>query len=194
MRVASGRWGMALVGDLSEEEMIRRLRAGDKATFSSLVRALHGGLVRLAEALVGPGAAAEALVRQTWMETLSSLGSHVPGLSFKGRVFRLLLAGAREREVEFGSSPAASIRVRHAVPDQPTESQSLIRAIEALPTDERIVVLLRDVEGLAFAEVACILEIDHPRLSALLHRARVRVRQQIYGPVHLQPALEGGDG
>jgi RNA polymerase sigma-70 factor, ECF subfamily len=55
----------------------------------------------------------------------------------------------------------------------------LARAIEALPPHQRIVITLRDVEGLSAAEVCEVLDIEPGNQRVLLHRARSRVRAEL---------------
>lgn len=49
-------------------------------------------------------------------------------------------------------------------------------AIDDLPEGQRVVILLRDVEGLASADICRLLEISEGNLRVLLHRARTRLR------------------
>jgi RNA polymerase sigma-70 factor (ECF subfamily) len=60
------------------------------------------------------------------------------------------------------------------------ETQQVIRqAIDALPHNQREVITLRDVEGLAAPEVCNILSISETNQRVLLHRARSRVRKAL---------------
>jgi RNA polymerase sigma-70 factor (ECF subfamily) len=52
-------------------------------------------------------------------------------------------------------------------------------AIEQLPERQRIVITLRDVDGLGAAEVCELLELSEANQRVLLHRARARVRQAL---------------
>jgi RNA polymerase sigma-70 factor (ECF subfamily) len=54
--------------------------------------------------------------------------------------------------------------------------QTLIEAIDALPPSQREVLVLRDVEGLAAADVCNVLGLSDTNQRVLLHRARSRVR------------------
>jgi RNA polymerase sigma-70 factor (ECF subfamily) len=57
--------------------------------------------------------------------------------------------------------------------------EALRAAIEALPCDERAVVTMRDIEGLSAADVYTVLRISEGSQSAVLHRARARLRQAL---------------
>jgi RNA polymerase sigma-70 factor (ECF subfamily) len=64
-------------------------------------------------------------------------------------------------------------------------SRRLDAAIQGLPKKYRIVLLLRDIEGLSAKEVADILDMTVPAVKSRLHRARLFVRQE------LRPYLTG---
>lgn len=57
--------------------------------------------------------------------------------------------------------------------------QQIERAIEALPTNQRIVITLRDIQGLTCDEVCHLLEISKENQRVLLHRARSKVRRAL---------------
>ena len=60
------------------------------------------------------------------------------------------------------------------------ETRALVQqAIDTLPTNQRIVITLRDVEGFASAEVCNALAISETHQRVLLHRARSKVRAQL---------------
>jgi RNA polymerase sigma-70 factor (ECF subfamily) len=64
-------------------------------------------------------------------------------------------------------------------------SDRLNLAVQGLPKKYRVVLLLRDVEGLSAKEVAEILGMSVPAVKSRLHRARLFVRQE------LRPYLTG---
>lgn len=55
----------------------------------------------------------------------------------------------------------------------------IMQAIDALPTNQRQVIRLRDMEGFSSAEICNILNISETNQRVLLHRARGRVRQAL---------------
>lgn len=52
----------------------------------------------------------------------------------------------------------------------------LQQALDALPPNQRAVVVLRDVEGLEAAEVCNMLEVSETNMRVLLHRGRAKLR------------------
>jgi RNA polymerase sigma-70 factor (ECF subfamily) len=52
-------------------------------------------------------------------------------------------------------------------------------AIDGLPRSQRLVISLRDVEGLSSEEVCATLDITESNQRVLLHRARTKVRQSL---------------
>ncbi len=58
-------------------------------------------------------------------------------------------------------------------------SQALLRALESLGARDRAVLLMREVEGMSYQELAMALEVPLGTLKAVLHRARERLRQRL---------------
>ena len=79
---------------------------------------------------------------------------------------------------DIGTSPEGRLLSREA-------GEQIQRAIDALPSNQRLVLTLRDVEGCSTEEVCNVLGIRETNGRVLLHRARARVRAA------LEPYLEG---
>ena len=56
---------------------------------------------------------------------------------------------------------------------------ALHRAIAELPDDRRIVVVLRDVEGLSYEEIAAALDLELGTVRSRLHRARMDLKDKL---------------
>ena len=71
-------------------------------------------------------------------------------------------------------------------PDQVMENsrlrQSLHRALQTLPPESRLIVFLREVEGLSTRDVAAVVGISEANVKTRLHRARLRLRQHLEAP------------
>lgn len=63
---------------------------------------------------------------------------------------------------------------------QSSDTMNIIRAaIESLPSDQKHVVHLRDVEGYSYKEIAEITELSIEKVKVYLHRARISLRKQL---------------
>ena len=192
--------------DGADDALLERLQAGDEASFSALVAAHHGSLLRLALTFVSNHAAAEEVVQDTWLGVLKGLESFERRASLKTWIFRILVnrartRGARDgRTVNFsalegpdGDTEALTDRFsaegRWVQPPALWQEQDpedlLLRgetvsclqdAVASLPPNQRAVVTLRDVNGIEAPEVCHILGISETNQRVLLHRARTRVR------------------
>ena len=182
-------------------ELLQRLRASDEQAFVILVRRYHDPMLRLACGFVPSRAVAEEVVQDTWMGVLRGISGFEGRSSLRTWLFRILVnrartAGERERRsVAIGDAGPAVDQSRFddagswaAPPEQWIEDTDdrlragqlagrIRSAIEELPTRQREVVTLRDVEGLSSHEVCHVLEITDGNQRVLLHRGRSRVRQ-----------------
>ena len=71
-----------------------------------------------------------------------------------------------------GSRPDAALERREL-------ETALGRAIAELPEDRRIVVVLRDLEGLSYEEIAQVLELELGTVRSRLHRARAELKEKL---------------
>jgi RNA polymerase sigma-70 factor (ECF subfamily) len=182
--------------DQDDAGLVARLRADDEAAFAELVRRYHSRLVRLAEATVGSRAVAEEVAQDTWMAVVRGVGAFEGRSSFKTWLFHILLNRARSaagREQRAGRPDetvgehfdAAGVWATPPVPwsDQVVDrvaAEGLAARVHTclaeLPENQRQVVVLRDVEGLASDEVTTLLHITGGNQRVLLHRGRAHLR------------------
>jgi RNA polymerase sigma-70 factor (ECF subfamily) len=80
-----------------DSELVAALRAGDEATFRTLVREWHGQLLRVAQIFVPSRAIAEEVVQDTWVRVLRGLDRFEGRSSLKTWVFRILANTAKTR-------------------------------------------------------------------------------------------------
>jgi RNA polymerase sigma-70 factor (ECF subfamily) len=195
-----------------DRELVARLRRRDEAAYRELVGRHHASLVRLARTFVRDVAAAEEVAQETWLGVLQGIDRFEERSSLKAWIFAILANRARTRAqrdgrmTSFGTEdlpPLADASLfdarghwkgspvawRPLAPDQVALSSELgakIRAaLEALPDRLRAVVLMRDVEKLAAADVCLALGVSESHQRVLLHRGRVQLRAA------LEPYLAG---
>jgi RNA polymerase sigma-70 factor (ECF subfamily) len=191
------------VGQDTDADLLGRLRAGDERAFVALVRRHHDVMLRVACSFVPNAAVAEEVVQDTWLGVLRGISGFEGRSSFRTWLFRILVnrarsTGARERRtVAVGGTGPAVAASRFdgsgswlAPPERWAEDAEdrleasklagFIRtAIDDLPDRQRLVVTLRDIEGLTSEEVCSVLDISKGNQRVLLHRGRSRLRQAV---------------
>jgi RNA polymerase sigma-70 factor (ECF subfamily) len=192
-----------------DDEMLRALQSGDERVFAELVERWSGIMLRLALAHVANRAVAEEVVQEAWLTTLRSLHRFERRSSLRTWVLGIVVNLARscaraEQRSRPRPGPGGPVvaAARFLPPDHPrwphhwavepvawrTPEQDLLagetrkvilEAIAALPAAQREVLVLRDLEGLAAADVCNILGLTDTHQRVLLHRARSRVRNAV---------------
>jgi RNA polymerase sigma-70 factor (ECF subfamily) len=187
----------------SDAELIKALKAGDETAFVDLVHAHHAVLLRVAMTYVSSRAVAEEVVQETWLGVLKGLARFEGRSSLKTWIFKIAANIARTRAVREGrclpfSSLPGSDDEPSVDPDRffpghwargpasweipegrllSGETRNVIlAAIEQLPTAQRLVVTLRDVEGWSADETCQALDVSDGNQRVLLHRARSKLR------------------
>jgi RNA polymerase sigma-70 factor (ECF subfamily) len=197
---------MSPVDTTADEQLVEALRAGDEQAFQELVHRHHGSLLRVARNYVPTAAIAEEVVQDTWLAVLDGIDRFRGASSVKTWIFRILTnramtRGARERR----TVPFSSLRSTEedegptvsadrftadgswAVAPRPFELPEdrvgllelrahLRDALADLPERQRVVVGLRDVEGLTSEEVCDLLDLSPENQRVLLHRGRARLQ------------------
>ena len=175
--------------------LIARARAGDSRAFDDLARREERALYRHAARIVGPGADAEDVVQDAFLSAWRSIRSF-EGTSFRAWLFRIVTnraldrMRARKRRPELPLEPADDVEVTWAEPASPgpdladmAASQEALRvveeALESVPAEQRAALLLRDVEGFAYEEIAFMTGVEIGTVKSRIHRARVAVRNTL---------------
>ncbi|HST65182.1 MAG TPA: sigma-70 family RNA polymerase sigma factor [Mycobacteriales bacterium] len=197
---------MELPGDA---ELVARLRARDEAAFALVLDAWSPGMLRLARSFVSTPDSAAECVQDTWLAVIEGLDRFEGRSALRTWVYRILVNTAKRRGVREGRSvPWSSVAdesgptvdpARFRPPGEPyaghwwefpapwpedavlaTEMQRLVAAAVAeLPERQRVVVVLRDIQGYDPDEVSSILVITPGYQRVLLHRGRAHVRARI---------------
>jgi RNA polymerase sigma factor (sigma-70 family) len=160
-------------------------------TWEEIVREHSARVYRLAYRLTGNRHDAEDLTQETFIRVFRSLDSYVPG-TFEGWLHRittnLSLDQARRRKRirmdatgdETAQWPSGD---QLGSPERAYEHGNLDsdvqRALDALPPEYRAAVVLCDIEGLSYEEIAVTLGIKLGTVRSRIHRARARLRDAL---------------
>ncbi|MCL5043706.1 MAG: RNA polymerase sigma factor [Deltaproteobacteria bacterium] len=178
----------------SDEEVVRRLRAGEARLFEVILRRYNQRLYRVARAIVADDDEAQDALQSAYLRAYTHLAQFDGRSSFATWLTRIAINEARARarlrggqrpldasQAGMGTAPEIA-ETAPAAEDQALLGeirQLLERAISQLPEPFRLVFILRDVEQLSGAEAAALLDIREPTVKTRLHRARGLLRKQL---------------
>jgi RNA polymerase sigma-70 factor (ECF subfamily) len=178
--------------DARGPDLVRRARAGDARAFEELAREAEAGLYRHVLRIVGAPDEADDVVQDAFISAWRSLAAFEGG-SFRAWLFRIAtnrsidLIRARRRRGELPLEPSEDEAVEWAEPaaegPDPAElasrSEALAvveEALRSVPAEQRAALLLRDVEGFSYEEIAQIAAVEVGTVKSRIHRARTAVR------------------
>ncbi len=143
---------------------------------------------------------AEDLVQETYLKAFRSYHTYSEGTNLRAWLFRILTnthinryRSKQRRPEETDLDDVEEFYLYRRLRDRADQGQSaeeelmkmfsegeVISAVESLPENYRVAVLLADVEGFAYKEIAEILQIPIGTVMSRLHRGRKRLQQELY--------------
>jgi RNA polymerase sigma-70 factor (ECF subfamily) len=182
---------------LDEANLLARMQAGDEAAFEECVRAYSGQLLAVARRILSHEEDARDAVQDAFLSAFKGIG-RFEGLSrISTWLHRIVVNAAlgrlrsRQRRPEmsiedllphFGEGehqidPPAPWKATSVTILQQQELRELVQGcIRRLPETYRIVLLMRDIEGLSTEETAQMLDTTLGVVKTRLHRARQALR------------------
>ncbi|MBI4566798.1 MAG: sigma-70 family RNA polymerase sigma factor [Planctomycetes bacterium] len=189
--------------DLDEKELVRRARRGDRLSFARLVEAHQDRLFNAVARMVGNRDDAADLVQEVFLKAFRALDEFREEARFFTWLYRIAMnaaishrrrAPARGRVVSLSApgggaetegEPGLSLDPEDPAggPGRDAELREMggavERAIAGLPAEERALVVLRDVDGCTYEEIAEVLSISLATVRSRLHRARLDLRGRL---------------
>ncbi|MBD0291975.1 MAG: RNA polymerase sigma factor SigE [Jiangellaceae bacterium] len=170
-------------------------------SWDEVVREHSARVYRLAYRLTGNAHDAEDLTQDVFVRVFRSLSSYSPG-TFEGWLHRittnLFLDGVRRKQrLRFdtlGAGAVDRLSGREPTPDGTIDDRLLDAdiqaALDALPADFRAAVVLCDIEGLSYEEIAATLGVKLGTVRSRIHRGRAQLRAALD---HRAPPSAGED-
>jgi RNA polymerase sigma-70 factor, ECF subfamily len=171
----------------SDEEIVHRVKAGDTVLYEIIMRRYNQRLYRVARAILRDDAEAEDVMQDAYVRAYEHLEQFAGRALFSTWLTRIAVHEAlsrlrlRNRNQQLDDSAHdgdISMNMVGTSPD-PEESASraelsqlLEEALLDLPEQYRIVMMLRDVEGLSTSETAAALDLTEENVKIRLHRGR----------------------
>jgi RNA polymerase sigma-70 factor (ECF subfamily) len=172
-------------------------------SWEQVVQEHSARVYRLAYRLTGNRQDAEDLTQEVFVRVFRSLSSYTPG-TFEGWLHRIttnlfLDQVRRKQRIRFDSLPEdAGDRLAGSgdlAPERAWEHNNLDhdvqRALDTLPPEFRAAVVLCDIEGLSYEEIAATLGVKLGTVRSRIHRGRAQLRQAL---AHRRPEIASARG
>lgn len=200
--------GRPTAGDIflerSEDQFLERLKRGEAAAFEQLVAEKSGDIYALLYRLTSDAEEARDLTQETFLRAFQAISKFRGDADLKTWLYRIAINQARNRwrwwrrrRREATVSLDAPIGEREqtvaahledetaANPEQETlaheRERQLREALQSLRSAYRETVVLRDVEGLTYDEIAAALQINVGTVKSRLARGRLELRRKLEG-------------
>ena len=183
---------------LESTESTLEAAAWTPPTWEEIVQQHSARVYRLAYRLTGNPHDAEDLTHDVFIRVFRSLNSYTPG-TFEGWLHRIttnvfLDKMRRKQRIRFDALPedaASRMASREPGPAQTFDDthfdDDVQKALDALPPDFRAAVVLCDIEGLSYEEIAATLGVKLGTVRSRIHRGRAQLREAL---AHRAPQRE----
>ena len=178
----------------SDEELVEHFQGGDTSAFETLVRRWDRRIQGLIYRVVGGEEEARDLCQETFLRAYRGLGTFKKEARFSSWLYQIALNASRDRLRRRRGRSYVSldeagevVELRSASPARSplelVEAQDLSRtvstAVEALPEEQREVIVLKEFQGLTFVEIADILSVPVSTVKTRLYRGLAELRRRL---------------
>ncbi|MGH0032582.1 MAG: RNA polymerase sigma factor [Myxococcota bacterium] len=184
----------------SDEEVVERIRAGERGLYDVLMRRHNQRLYRAVRAILRDEGEVEDVLQDAYLAAYRKLSEFEGRARFSTWLTRIAVNRALDRRrrrarvvvlnpqegddgVDHGDTPSWGGPAED--PERQSARRELARllqdAIDELPATFRPVYVLREVEGLSVQETAASLGIEPGTVKTRLHRARGLLRERLLG-------------
>lgn len=184
-----------LDADVDEVELIARSTEGDLAAFNVIVERYQGPLYNLCLRMLGSQQAAEDATQDAFIAGYRAIGRFRGGRSggFRAWLFRIGVNVCYDELRRRRARPAVSLDAPRGegsrafdvpntgpAPEEQAQAAELRGVIQQglteLPSEQRLAVVLCDVQGMDYAEIAEVMGVSLGTVKSRINRARARLR------------------
>jgi RNA polymerase sigma-70 factor, ECF subfamily len=182
---------------VDDVSLIQAYLDGDPAAFDTLFRRYHARVRAVCLRYVGDEASADDLVQETFYNVLRAINRVGEGFNFGAWVHRIAVnicqdeLRRRNRRAAHVADPGGDPEEqmlkladsdRHGSPEDALEMTFLRQLVwevaKKLPERQRMVLTLRELQGLSYSSIAHVMGISDAAVETLLHRARRRFKEE----------------
>ena len=172
--------------------LLQKAQEGDRKAFESLVGLHSRGVYNLALGYTGRHQDAEEITQTVFLKMWKALPQFRGGSTFSTWLYRLTLNACtdhyrreKKRQGDLSLEDPDLVPIRDTAPSPEDiviqrEEQAILReALAELPEQHRVVLVLREVDGLDYREIAQVLAIEIGTVKSRLARARRALREKL---------------
>ncbi|MDH4165598.1 MAG: RNA polymerase sigma factor RpoE [Gammaproteobacteria bacterium] len=182
--------GLPAGAEQSDLELVRRAQQNERGAFDLLVLKYQHKVIKLVARLLRDPAEAEDVAQEAFVKAYRALGSFRGDSAFYTWLYRIAVNTARnsiasrqrrplDYEVELSESEQNNVASRLKHDDTPEATvlseeirQTVNEAIGQLPEDLRTAIVLREIEGLSYEEIATAMDCPVGTVRSRIFRAR----------------------
>jgi RNA polymerase sigma-70 factor, ECF subfamily len=186
-------------GTLSDHELIERTKNGDEDAFAAIVARYRNPITNYLYRFLNDYEEAVDLAQETFVRVYYAIDRYHTGFAFSTYIYRIatnlaiselrkrkrrrlfsltgLFQGEGDEEVEFQPADERPLPDKSIVDSE--QDRVIAKAIAALPEKYRVPIILRDIEGHTYEEIAGILDLGLGTTKSRISRARGLLKEKL---------------
>lgn len=182
---------------MDEKEQIAKAASGDIAAFESLIRAYESRIYNIVIKQLGNEEDAGDVTQETLLKIYRALPAFKQESRFSTWIYRIAInacydflrtrtrrARLEEQRLDadsdrFAILPAGEESQPEHQLEQKQRKQALYQALDQLSPEQRLMIILRDIQGFSYEEIAAITTLPAGTVKSRISRARSALRQRL---------------
>ena len=177
------------MGPNDDGALVARMRECDAEALREIVRLYQERIFALIYGIVRDEHEVQDVAQEVFLKVFSRIDAFDGRSRFYTWLYRVAANAAKDHLKKRKRRPAIALEDQTVLPDREAgpqeraateETRKMVRdAIDSLPDKYRVVLTLRELEGLAYNEIAAVLKVSLGTVESRLHRARERLKRRL---------------
>ncbi|HKF55109.1 MAG TPA: sigma-70 family RNA polymerase sigma factor [Blastocatellia bacterium] len=191
--------GSTSVEAATDHELLAAIRDGDDAAFQEIMRRYRNPIINFVYRMLDDYERSVDLAQETFIRIYTSAERYKANYNFSTYIYRiatnLAISELRQRKrrklvpllssftddhgeaMEMDLADAAPLQDESLIGDE--RRQAVVRAIGSLPVKYRVAVVLRDIEGKSYEDIARVLKLSEGTVKSRINRARNLLKDKL---------------